>query len=385
MFNITIGKKLGISSGIAGLLVGIMLFGEYIANTNTGHLTEALVREQTILESIAGANVALSRMETGYKTIDFARSPAEAAKAVADSKAEAVKAARELERPIAIALKPDVLKAAQHDLTRLAAMIEDFARVGRADLRNQAVDAAAVGAIRQSIQALLADAGKQTDEALTNARRFTNEASTEVGEHLTLATRVGVTAHSVTIVILFASALYLMMNITHPLRSLVRSLDRMAQGDFGVDIAEAARGDEIGTVGRSVEAIKVQAQRKAAEEAEARLTADAVAARDRQSAMQDMADRFEAAVGSIIGQVSASAAELQATAEVMTLTATRTAGPRPWPPPPRRRAPTSPWSPRRPRSWGAPWPRSAARSAGRPTSPSAPWPRRPRPRTSCTS
>ena len=58
-----------------------------------------------------------------------------------------------------------------------------------------------------------------------------------------------------------------------------------------------------------------------AETAEARLAAE----EQRKAGMRQMADSFETAVGGIIGMVSASATELQATAQTMTATATETA------------------------------------------------------------
>ena len=326
MFHVSIGKKLGISSIFTCLLVGGMLYCELWSNQEVARLNGVVAREQTILDGIAGAQMAMSRMETRYKTVGFTRSAAEATAAVSDARAEAARAAQALDRPIAIAMKPDVLKATQADLTRFARIIEDYARVGRADLRNEAVDTSAMTALQASIRDLSADADKRIDEGLTNARRFTDEANAQAVRHIQMATWFGVILHLITLLAVFGSAIYLMMNITRPLKSLVRALDRMAQGDFGVHIAEAARNDEIGAVGKAVEAIKVQAERKAVEEAESRLTADAVATRDRQNAMQNMAERFETAVGSIISQVSASAAELQTTAEAMTSTATQTAG-----------------------------------------------------------
>jgi hypothetical protein len=56
----------------------------------------------------------------------------------------------------------------------------------------------------------------------------------------------------------------------------------------------------------------------AAEEAEVRRRADEAAAAERKRTMVELADGFEAAVGGIVGMVSASATELQATAQQMT-------------------------------------------------------------------
>ena len=125
---------------------------------------------------------------------------------------------------------------------------------------------------------------------------------------------------------LIAAALVAVLGITRPLGSLVAVLERMAKGESEAEIREAARGDEIGAVGRAVDRIKAMVARKAAEEAERKQIADAAAAAERQRTMIELADGFEQAVGGIVGLVSSAATELQATAQQMTATATQTAG-----------------------------------------------------------
>lgn len=121
------------------------------------------------------------------------------------------------------------------------------------------------------------------------------------------------------------AAAIVVIGITRPLGGLVGVLDRMAKGEIEADIKEASRGDEIGTVGRAVEGIKAMVAKKAAEEAERKQIADAAAAAERKRTMVELADGFERAVGGIVGLVSSSATELQATAQQMTSTATETA------------------------------------------------------------
>ncbi|MEE7442211.1 methyl-accepting chemotaxis protein [Methylobacterium oryzae] len=121
------------------------------------------------------------------------------------------------------------------------------------------------------------------------------------------------------------SALIVIFGITRPLGSLVGVLQRMARGAVDAEIREAARGDEIGAVGQAVEGIKTMVARKAAEEAEVKRRADEAAAAERKRTMIELADGFERAVGGIVGLVSSSATELQATAQQMTATAQETA------------------------------------------------------------
>ncbi|MCJ2015638.1 methyl-accepting chemotaxis protein [Methylobacterium sp. J-076] len=113
--------------------------------------------------------------------------------------------------------------------------------------------------------------------------------------------------------------------IARPLGSLVAVLQRMAQGEIDAHIAEARRGDEIGVVGKAVEGIKEMVSRKAVEQAEMKRLADEAAARERRRTMVELADGFEAAVGGIVGMVSSSATELQATAQQMSSAAAETA------------------------------------------------------------
>ena len=121
------------------------------------------------------------------------------------------------------------------------------------------------------------------------------------------------------------AGLIVTFGITRPLGHLVSVLQRMAQGDIDAEIEEAKRGDEIGAVGKAVEEIKAMVARKAAEEADIRRIAEDAAQAERKRTMIAMADSFEGAVGGIIEMVSASATELQATAQTMTSTATQTA------------------------------------------------------------
>ncbi|MCJ2058932.1 methyl-accepting chemotaxis protein [Methylobacterium sp. J-048] len=124
---------------------------------------------------------------------------------------------------------------------------------------------------------------------------------------------------------LIAAAFIAMVGITRPLDRLVAVLQRMARGEIDAEIAEAARKDEIGAVGKAVEGIKAMVAQKAAEDAEIRRIAEEAAAAARKRTMLELADGFERAVGGIVGLVSSSATELQATAQTMTASATQTA------------------------------------------------------------
>ena len=156
-------------------------------------------------------------------------------------------------------------------------------------------------------------------EDLKAAKARATETAEGARRMLTLGAAIGL------VVAFGLLAAIVILGITRPLGNLVAVLQRMAEGEIDSEIREAARGDEIGAVGRAVEGIKAMVARKAAEEAEVKRRADAAAAAERRRTMIELADGFERAVGGIVGTVSSSATELQATAQQMTASATETA------------------------------------------------------------
>ena len=216
-------------------------------------------------------------------------------------------------------------KAANEDLRRILA--EFFAISDRANVlglanRNEAaaklllIEAAPIRArVRDAVQPRI-DILKGE---LRQARDEADQASAQAGTTLVGAATAGLLAA------LVLALLIVVAGITRPLGNLVGVLQRMAQGDTEAEIKEAARGDEIGAVGRAVAGIRAMVAQKAAEQAEVKRLADAAAAAERKRTMAELADGFERAVGGIVGRVSSSATELQATAGTMTATATETA------------------------------------------------------------
>ncbi|MFD2180564.1 methyl-accepting chemotaxis protein [Rhodoplanes azumiensis] len=105
-----------------------------------------------------------------------------------------------------------------------------------------------------------------------------------------------------------------------PLVTLSRVMGRLQEGDHAVAVPSLDRGDEIGLMARAVEVFKEHAVARERLEAEQKV-AEARAAEQRKADMVRLADHFEQAVGGIIGAVSASATELEATATTLTRTA----------------------------------------------------------------
>ncbi|MGX7707881.1 methyl-accepting chemotaxis protein [Methylobacterium sp. Gmos1] len=325
MFRFSIGSKLALASTVTALFAAGAIGNQWSSNVEVRGANEAVAREATILRGISQAQLAVTRIQLSHKTVELARNAAAADAAVIAARDAAEAAAAGLERPIAIALKPEVLRESERNLGDLAAAVSKYAQVGRADLYGRPVDAAAAGAARDEIAALTRRAESAIGESVANANRFTQEAMEAASERIAAATRVGLLVGAAMLLSLLGAAVALMLNIRRPITRLVSVLERMASGEIDAEIAESRRGDEIGALGRAVDSIKAMVARKAAEDAERRQIADAAAAASRQRAMMELADSFEAEIGGIVGSVSASATELQVTARSMSATASETA------------------------------------------------------------
>ncbi|MFF9548249.1 MULTISPECIES: methyl-accepting chemotaxis protein [unclassified Methylobacterium] len=111
-----------------------------------------------------------------------------------------------------------------------------------------------------------------------------------------------------------------------PVRALGRTIGDMAAGDYGADVPEARRRDEVGLVGRAVLKLRDGLRAQAEADTQARASAQAAADRDRKRVTADLANTFEQAVGGIVETVTNAATELQATARALAATASETAG-----------------------------------------------------------
>ena len=110
--------------------------------------------------------------------------------------------------------------------------------------------------------------------------------------------------------------------VTLPLRQLGGVMRQLAEGDLQVDVPYTASRTEIGSMARKVQVFKenglaMQAMREEAAEQEKK------AALAKQQAMHSLADEFDRSVSTVVGNVSASASQLQSTSNTLANTAER--------------------------------------------------------------
>ena len=102
-------------------------------------------------------------------------------------------------------------------------------------------------------------------------------------------------------------AYVLAMGVKRPLKALQNGLDGLSQGDFKIEIAGADRGDEIGSIARSVAGFREKLAEKAVEDARQAMAQQEDMARQRADTLRQGAHDFETSVVSVVQRLSTAA------------------------------------------------------------------------------
>ncbi|KQT96135.1 chemotaxis protein [Methylobacterium sp. Leaf469] len=200
----------------------------------------------------------------------------------------------------------------------LAQQTEGFRLAERGDV--EAAQEQYNSTLSDAIRAIVATLNKLVESEMSAAASSGVEAQTayETARTQMLGFLVGAA------ILALGAVVMLVLSISRPLGRMTAAMGRLAGGDAATEIPAVGRRDEIGAMAGAVQVFKdnmLRARALEAETAQARLDAEA----QRKAGMRQMADAFEHAVGGIVGMVSSSATELQATAQTMTVTASETA------------------------------------------------------------
>jgi methyl-accepting chemotaxis protein len=119
-------------------------------------------------------------------------------------------------------------------------------------------------------------------------------------------------------------ALLLGKGISRPMIAMCKAMRELAGGNFDVVLPGLGRKDEVGEMAGAVEEFKMQAIAKAERDAAAQDAQNKASSTARRTELIRFADDFEAAVGAIVSNVSASAVQLEQAAGTLTRTAETT-------------------------------------------------------------
>jgi methyl-accepting chemotaxis protein len=167
-----------------------------------------------------------------------------------------------------------------------------------------------------AVEPVIETVSKTIDDTRSSAER----ASTTVRENVQWQMEIAVLSIALAVL---AGGFFIGRSISKPLSAMRVAMMELANGNFAIVLPGLGRADEIGEIAQSVETFKVNAEQKARDEAEAKISQDRAVAELRKADMHKLADAFEGAVGEIIDTVSSAATELEASANTLTTAAER--------------------------------------------------------------
>ena len=177
-----------------------------------------------------------------------------------------------------------------------------------------------VAEMADSAAAIVKGAGTMKADLFADQQRLETESDAIVGEteRLILMLAAGGFLLGGTL------ALLLGKGISHPMTAMCKAMRELAGGNFDVVLPGLGRRDELGEMAGAVEEFKMQAIAKAERDARAQDAQNQAAGAARRAELIRFADEFEAAVGAIVSNVSASAVQLEQAAGTLTRTAETT-------------------------------------------------------------
>jgi methyl-accepting chemotaxis protein len=337
VLNLSIGVKLGITSGLGVLLVVAMVLGQSRSNATMREVDARKSAQQTIARDAVDAKASIRGMQTGVRDLRLASDSAGLQKA-GDYLAGRLKSVEhfsdemmQLSRSAENRARIEKIKTKAADYSREAKQI--------AAVRGEAIGAAGGGAeaapriaklneeaVRIAREVTLPIAAEL--EALANqiadaSKRSVEEETALGAREMASAEQISLAVGLCTTLLLLGTCVFSYFTIARPMRALSVSMDELAGGNFAVVLPGLGRKDELGAVAAAVERFKVVAEQKARDEAEAKIRQDQIAAQQRKADMVKLADSFESAVGEIVETVSSASTELEASATTLTATAER--------------------------------------------------------------
>ena len=339
--NLRIGTKLAITSLLTIALVALMIVLQMDGGAEVQKLSNGASEQQAIAQNAAEAKASVRGMQIGIRDILTSTSPAEMQKAVTyfnDRQTAALKFSGEMAR---LSHSQDNQKR----IERLTTLIGGFQKgeqqieaIRKQELaldtqKGASGDAAAqlakltaeVARIRkETLAPINEEISELTNEITNSAKQRSGEARSAAEAQAASVARTSFVTGLLVALVLICACIFSVFSIARPMRALTTAMEKLAGGDFSVVLPGLGRKDEVGEVAGAVEKFKLVSERKAREEAEAKMRQDQIAAEQRKAEMRKLADSFEGAVGEIVGTVSSASTELEASATTLTSTAERT-------------------------------------------------------------
>ena len=207
-------------------------------------------------------------------------------------------------------------------IKEVAALLEEYRQALNKLIANSKSVDELTAEMADSATAIVQGASAMKTDLLSDQQRLESESDAIVGE----TERLIVMLAAGGFLLGAALALILGKGISRPMTAMCNAMHELAGGNFEVVLPGLGRKDELGEMAGAVEEFKMQAIAKAERDAAAQDAQNRTSSAARRTELIRFADDFEAAVGAIVSNVSASAVQLESAAGTLTRTAETTQG-----------------------------------------------------------
>jgi methyl-accepting chemotaxis protein/CHASE3 domain sensor protein len=205
-------------------------------------------------------------------------------------------------------------------LKEASALLEEYRQaLGKLIENSKEIDEL-VAEMADSAAAIVKGASAMKADLFSDQQRLEAESDATIGETERLIVMLAVGGFLLGGVL----AVLLGKGISRPMTAMCKAMRELAGGNFDVVLPGLGRKDELGEMAGAVEEFKMQAIAKGERDAAAQEAQNKASSAARRTELIRFADDFEAAVGAIVSNVSASAVQLEQAAGTLTRTAETT-------------------------------------------------------------
>jgi methyl-accepting chemotaxis protein len=206
------------------------------------------------------------------------------------------------------------------DLKEVSALLEEYRQALTKLVENSKSIDRLTTQLAESATAIVRGSSAMKTDLLSDQQRLESESDATIGETERLIMMIAAGSF----LLGAALALVLGKGISQPMIAMCKAMRELASGNFDVVLPGLGRNDELGEMAGAVEEFKMQAIAKAERDAAAQDAQNKAGSAARRAELIRFADDFEAAVGVIVSNVSASAVQLESAAGTLARTAETT-------------------------------------------------------------